>query len=62
MNKVVGELSGEVSDQYPCWCEISVNNESIRFTHKDLSDLEYLVSEMIKDAKRKLGNKVGAEV
>lgn len=55
MNKRVGVFLGSVSEAYPCWCSITdeTGNE-IRFNHNQLSDLEYLVTQMKKAAIEKL--------
>jgi len=51
MKKEVGVFKGHVSNPWPCWCEITDGtNGKIRFSHKSISDLEYLVSQMKKAA------------
>lgn len=63
MTKTVGIFFGEVSHPHPCWCVIkdSSGNE-INFNHKNISDLEYLLSEMKKAAIRALPDKHKNEV
>jgi len=50
MEKTVGAFKGNTSDPYPCWCKITDDQgNEIRFSHKDICDLEHLVKEMKKD-------------
>ena len=45
--KQVGIFQGDVDGPYPCWCEIMDDlGNKIRFTHRDVSDLEHLVRSM----------------
>ena len=62
MRKTVGEFFGSVSEQYPCGCTIEKDSLIMTFTHHDLFDLEYLVSEMKKDAISKLQKHERGEV
>lgn len=59
MKKTVGNFKGEVWDPYPCQCTISSQGTEIRFTHKDLADLTYLIKAMRKTAKHSLGKDKG---
>jgi len=62
MIKTIGIFNIEVWNPYPCWCNVKVGEDEIRFSHKDLSDLEHAVKEMKKSAIQQLGDKDGAEV
>jgi len=63
MSTKVGVFTGSVSDPWPCWCEISDRDgRKIRFSHGDLSDLEYLIQRMKKTAKQKLPDDDRGEV
>ena len=65
MNKHVGLFRGTVGNPAPCWCSISLvgtTNAELRFTHEDLADLEYLVSQMKKAARAKLPENYKDEV
>ena len=55
MNKTVGAFIGKMTEPYPCWAEITDSRGNvIKFSHKEISDLKHLVSEMEKEAKRKI--------
>lgn len=50
-----GNFSIMVADPYPCWCELRYcNGERIRFSHRELRDLKYVVDCAIQDAMLKL--------
>lgn len=56
MNKKVGNFEGRINGPYPCWIEIRIGNErALGFRHDELSDLEYLIKQLKKEAKLKLG-------
>lgn len=47
-----GEWEIEVSQPYPCWCQLKIDgNNVLRFTHKELRDLEYVVGRAIFEAR-----------
>jgi len=47
MEKKVGNFTGSVGAPHPCWCEINDGQGGyLRFDHRSLSDLEYLVDQM----------------
>ena len=52
----VGEFSIEVWGPYPCWIELKDNRgNEIRFSHKELINLEHAVKWAKREAKQKLG-------
>jgi hypothetical protein len=56
MNKhKVGSFKGSVWGPYPCWCEVEYGGAVFRLHHEELSDLEYLILRMKREAKLKLG-------
>lgn len=52
MSKIVGTFEGYVADPYPCWCRIKDSwGNNIKFNHKDIADLEHLISQMKKEVR-----------
>lgn len=56
----VGLFKAEVWEAYPVQITLSCDGQdNIRFSHKDLSDLRYLLSRVDVDARKKLGDDAG---
>lgn len=62
MRKTVGIFEVCVSTLYPIYITLSVGEESIKCTHRDLADLKHAVIEAEKAAKRELQEKYRDEV
>lgn len=43
MKKTVGDFEVAVTDPFPMWVEIKHSTGSIRFSHREILDLEYAV-------------------
>lgn len=55
MNKQCGYFHLEVGDPYPIWITIRIGDrQELRFSHHDLTDLEYIVE----SAKRAVAEKL----
>ena len=54
MNKAIGEFTVAVSEPYPCWVRIQHGGAELRFSHRELADLEHLVREARREAARLL--------
>ena len=55
-----GNFEISVASPYPCWCDISYKEESLaRFSHKELSDLWYVVQKAMQEARIKLQDDSG---
>jgi hypothetical protein len=56
MNTIkVGDFEITVGSPYPCWIDVYYNEKlAMRFTHRQLSDLNYAVKQAIKHAKLNL--------
>ena len=52
-----GNFEISVESPYPCWCELSHREKPLaRFSHKELSDLQYAVQKAMQEARLKLGD------
>lgn len=51
MSERFGEFETDVwTDGHPIWCHLRHNGSELRFSHKDLRDLEYAVKRMLRRA------------
>lgn len=52
MRRTVGIFETETSmGGHPVWCEVCVDGNRIRFTHRDIRDLLHAVKQIKRDAK-----------
>jgi len=50
-----GAFTISLSEPYPIWCELHYEDEFIaRFSHKSLSDLQYVITKAIMEARDRL--------
>ena len=61
-NKTVGEFHISTSGPYPVWCSLKHQDQEIRFSHSQLSDLRHCVDEMIRHAWKDLGESHQQEI
>lgn len=50
----IGPFTVEYSDPYPVWISVKTDQGEIRFSHKELRDLQYAVNRTMRDVKCRL--------
>lgn len=62
MNKQVGQFQVEVTSPYPCWITIKTDRGEIRFSHRDLADLQHAAASAKLVVHERLGQQALHEV